>query len=529
MKRKIFSAITATAVFTLIAGLISCGDSDSNDNNDGGSMDELDRLYLEFLEDGYFPDGMLVNNNGNSEPIDFPLNGGQTFVGYGINLFQGPTFSKAIIGTPHLDTTKYTSAYIDNSRFNEVVQTTTVSEDLSDVYSSFSIDAKVGTGKSVPFLSANVSASYSSSNQIKSQRKFYKYDYSKVIQKHTLNLIDYDYADLFKPRSFTLTDKYADNILKASTDAAKAEAAKDLFETIGSHIITVSGNGGFATITALYNSDEAKTDADIKAALDFSSAWVSGSVSTEIKNKYESMKSSLNIKVNYSGGDGTADIVGTTLDALAPQLKAWGESIENGQTISYIYKLLPIWELASTTARKNAIMNAFIKKAENEQAYLNGLFPRGEIPVPPTEEFIQNNGIYFIRSDGASGLLSIDVVGQSQSDGAYLHLWESGSQKSQQWQAIKLNNGDYRFKNVNSGKYMDAVGYNTYMQQKTIIDNSKGSQEWMLMSVDKNKKTAELSCNRTGGAITYESGTITNGTRIFLGTDGKRWKFVPVN
>jgi len=509
-------AVSAAAAAIFLA----CSDKDKSpvgpDTPGGGSLDELDKLYLEFIDGGYYPDGIPVNYNGDPGLVMTPVV--NTFVGLGVNLFEGPTFADAIKGTPVLKNEFYDDKYIHTQIYDQSESNVSVSEDLSEVYSSLSIDAKAETGKSVPFLSAKASASYSTSETIKSQRKFYKYDYAKMTHLHTLDAF-YDVEDLLRDDFWPTFDKFADKIVNSSTDAARAQAATELFNKFGTHIITKSGNGGFATITALYNSDEAKSDSDIKAALELGSAWVNGSVSTEVKNKYESMKSSLKIQVTSSGG--TAGLSAGTLDQIAPDLKEWANSI-TGKTIAYIHDILPIWEVASTPERSDAIREAFIKKAETEEIYLKGLFPKGKVPEPPEPKLIEDGKTYLILSDYSDGFLAIDVDGQSKSDGANIHLWSKHWGSSQRWQALKLSNGKYRFLNGNSGKYIDIT--TTSVKQRNYV--STWMQEFTVM--DMGDGTVRLIS--AGGDLCHVT-PASNGVDVVthLADASSKWRLAPVN
>jgi hypothetical protein len=476
--------------------------SSSSSSSEGGlNTNEQDKIYGEFLDE--------------REKYDKEMD---TFVGYGINLFNGPTFADAVI-YPLLSRNIYDgNKYISKVSFNQAESFTFVSDKLSDVYSSLNIDAKIGTGKSVPFFSANVSAHYGNSKQVKSQTKFYKYIYSSVMDKHTLNPLSYaapeTRSQIFDPIVFNLIN---DN----------NTAPQTLFEYIGTHVITSCGIGGSATISALYDSDEFAEDTDIKAALDFSSAWVSGEAKTGLIGKQKIVHDQSTITVNYRGG--TTTIVGTIPEAIAPQLKTWAESIKDAPTLGYIYTVLPIWELASNQTRADEIKKAFEGRAADINHSLLGYFSKNEVPKEP---FIVDNAKYYILNWHSQK--SIDVGGQKNNSGAQVHLWDKlNNITSQRWQAIESWEypGYFAFKNVNSGMYLDVDDGNVNSFLKQYISNGTNAQLFKVVGNGDGSVFIHSKLNEMY-KVSTDTDNHGNGTFIYLKTDSQsrtKWKLERVN
>ncbi len=388
---------------------------------------------------------------------------------------------------------------------------TSVSEKLSEVFSSFNLDAKVGTGSSVPFFSGSISASYGNSKQVKSQTKFYKYVYSSLLRKHTLNPM---YLASAKTRD-PLFDPLIFEIINDNDNSAQT-----VFELLGTHIITSCGTGGSASITALYNSNESAEDTDIKAALDFSLALVSGSVNASLSDKQKSVREETEIKVKSSGG--TATIVGTTPEAIAPQLKEWAGTIKDGPTLGYIYTVIPIWELASNTARSNELKAAFLSRAEDINQTLLSYFSKAAVPQEPA---IVDGAVYIIQNWYSR--LAIDVEGPSKESGAAVHLWEKHGRDSQQWQAVEswVYPGYFSFRNIYSGKFLDVQGGNTNNHLWQYLQNGTDSQ---LFSIEENADGSIYIRSRLHGDIGTLDVNHENGIKLYIrdsSADGRlKWK-----
>jgi len=335
--------------------------------------EEMFKILDELAADGEaYADGTPLGVDIDPNLEGSPMTAGKnTFVGYGINLFEGPSFKEAIT-SPLFDSTVYAdkskrggNKYIDDVVYNESESETAVSENLNEVYSSHKLAYKAGTAKPVPVLVGKVTDSYNTNKGLTNQAKFYRFVYSKLLYKHTLD-----------PLYLTDTEKMKALIKPKVLDLINNQTSPDnVFRNVGTHIITTCGIGGSVNISALYNSTTTATGKEIEAALDFESAWVTGKLSSAKNNKEKSIRESSTITMNAKGG--IESITGGDMEGIAPQLKIWAESIKDGPTLGCIYEILPVWELASNPARRDELKKVFENSAKYKNNELLTYFPKG--------------------------------------------------------------------------------------------------------------------------------------------------------
>jgi hypothetical protein len=191
---------------------------------------------------------------------------------------------------------------------------------LNESYSNLQVGFTVGTGKAVPFFSGDVSASYGTAKQLKSQAKIYNSIFSAQTNKHSLDP-DYGFAamlpKLVKPDSLTL-------INDSNIDPY------DLFDGYGTHIILSCSIGGSARITGIYDADEEATDSNIEAALNFKSSYVNGEAKTTIEQKAIAAMMSSTIKISASGGDFSL-LAGARIENMWDKLEDWQAALKKIQ------------------------------------------------------------------------------------------------------------------------------------------------------------------------------------------------------
>jgi len=353
--------------------------------------EEMFKILDELAADGEaYADGTPLGADIDPNLEGSPMTAGKnTFVGYGINLFEGPSFKEAIT-SPLFDSTVYAdkskrggNKYIDDVVYNESESETAVSENLNEVYSSHKLAYKAGTAKPVPVLVGKVTDSYNTNKGLTNQAKFYRFVYSKLLYKHTLD-----------PLYLTDTEKMKALIKPKVLDLINNQTSPDnVFRNVGTHIITTCGIGGSVNISALYNSTTTATGKEIEAALDFESAWVTGKLSSAKNNKEKSIRESSTITMNAKGG--IESITGGDMEGIAPQLKIWAESIKDGPTLGCIYEILPVWELASNPARRDELKKVFENSAKYKNNELLTYFPKGGTSSG-FGPILENNKKYFI-------------------------------------------------------------------------------------------------------------------------------------
>lgn len=117
-----------------------------------------------------------------------------TYVGYGIDVFSGPTYvdalkSRVFKNIVYKDTNSTGgNSYIDISNAPDVYTTFWSSEEITDVYSKLDVHVNVKTGKAVPFFSGGFRSQFNTSNKLKSKSMFYNSIFSTFPRKSTLSV-----------------------------------------------------------------------------------------------------------------------------------------------------------------------------------------------------------------------------------------------------------------------------------------------------------------------------------------------------
>jgi len=436
--RRFFGAMAVIVMATTGVFLACDNGTDSDNNREPITGPNLDDVLNQILENTS-PNGRPINTDGLSTTVG----GEQTYIGYAIKAFGGPTFGDAL-GAQLFDNATY--AAVDKNKMNPYISSSNmaiseshivIKEDLSEVYCSTSFAAKVGTGKGVPWFSGSVESQYGSSKTVKSESKYYQYVLSRVKSKQGLiGSAAFDFKSLLAP-----------GVLDVINGTAAPEA---VFNKWGTHVMTGISIGGEASITALYNSSSSATETDMKVALEFKSTYVEGSGSTSKTEKQKQIANETSILVKSNGGD--ALLTGATLADLGERVDKWVPTIEKNPTIANIYDLTPIWELADDPARAKEFEDWFNNKCEMQNSFLADWFKReGDIIDGAAYEF--ENWLAVTR------YLTVDNF--SKNNMAELVTCEkqtsSAAVDGRKWKAIRSNAypGYFNFRNVNSNRNMD--------------------------------------------------------------------------
>jgi len=432
----IAAAMTAAAVFTAIVVGGGCTDEPKNPVTPGGggeqgrTFEELVALYEKSIAGwGDYENGVPLETNADGDQVTLG-DGSSTFVGCAINLFKGPTFKEAVKG-PLIAPAVYAGTHelIDVAKYHDENGYGEVSDNLSDVYSNFDIDAKIGTGDAVPFFSGDVSASYGRKRKLMSQSKFYQYFYHIIQSRHTLQA--HSYATLAQRKRNLIPEA-----LEIIDDPDVSP--QSLFDMYGTHMITGCGMGGSTTIFALYESEDKAEDTDIKAALNFKSAYVEGHAETNINDKQKYVQKNTTMTVMKSGGLGS--FAGADIEHIAPELKAWAGTVDADPTIGKLYDLVGIWELATKPERADVLKKAFIKRAGEIDNDLRGYFTKGMAPVIPDTPVVYDGATYIIQNWFSQRALAFneEVVLTTRTD----------TSSKQQWVAVRswTDTGYFSFK-----------------------------------------------------------------------------------
>jgi len=518
---KIFGVVAVT-VLAAAAIFLACSDKDKSpvgpDDPYGRDVEidpqvELDleawhaeRERMEAEAEAY-PNGTPIQLEGCPDGYTCGgLSQSETFVGNGINFLAGPTVKDAIIqNARNLSDDVYfdasnpdgTNKYIGSSAgINHSDNTFTISENVSEAYSNLKVTANIGTGEAVPFFSGKVEAQYGSERNVKSKTMFYNAYFWYVTNSHYLSQ---DYRnDINQLRT----------LIRPSVLAAVngTLSAGNLFASYGTHIIMGYERGGVANISAKYDSDDEMTKQEISSSINVKTKWVEAGGSVASEDKQAKIANETSIKANASGGTG---LVVTSLDGIGDALKEWKNTVPGNEGIASITDVVPIWELATNSTRRNALKDQFEANARARNLELNDYYHKGAAPPAMT---LTAEKKYVIRNLLADKV--IDVDGQSKDNEKYLHLWDrhgANGSKSQQWvvEASAWYPGWFRLRNENSGRYMQSSYGGWYADKDIVKNNTRGFYQgspsnvehffYLFKTTDNTDGTKNLIAKSTGG------------------------------
>ena len=519
VSRQRWRAPLVVAIAAVTAALVTAGVFFSCDSG-GGNASDLQGALVELGEDR--------DRYGSGMPTPDEV----TFVGYGINIFDGPTFAEALRAPlikpeVYLDTS---ASYIGSSPIsypiNAIESTTTVRENLREVYSSLDVGAEVHTGRAVPYFSLRVSTQYGGKQELKSEAKFYNSIFSAVTRKQTLApyyMFPAYLSQIIKPAYIELINE---PLIRPET----------LFRNLGTHIILSSSIGGAVNISGIYNSDVAATEQEISVALNFESSYVGGTASTNLTQKHKDIAANTSIKITARGGDVSA-FTGVQIAGVWDAMNRWGRSVEGAPTIAKIYQAIEIWELATDPARKAELENYFYDNADAINVSLDGYFTKGAAQnnpgiEPVAEPIIVGGRTYKILNWHSRKALDNRI---KTGDREYVHLWEAFPDVDQQkWVAEEswAYPGWFSFKCVKSKKVLDVHQGNI---NNRLVQYAWNGTDAQLFRVADFGDGSVVIYNRLANGVYAVSANGTehnNGTDIVLRTGTgpeARWKLERVN
>jgi len=451
-KNAMFRIAGIIAIIAIIGLLVSCPSDNGGQTTTTDPEIDIDEIIKGFFDNERdHSGGTAFTPSLDSDDPRVPLGQSEdTFVGYGINVFDGPSYADAWRGQLLSDAVFWDASgpgggnrYIVSDMNTESKSTISISDKITDAYSKLEIGVEVKTGKAVPFFSGGVNSQFSTSEQIKSQTMFYNAYHWATTRKHYLKpmYVDPEFlGDIIEP-----------NVLKVINSTRSPET---IFRLFGTHIITQASIGGNVNVSGLYNTDEKTTEQDLKVALDFETPYVSGGANVHLNQTQKNIASNTNIATHAIGGSVDAFAGITSIAGMSGAMKEWAATIGSKPNLARIHQTVPIWELASDPARKSELENAFYANAGNINEKLMESFQKGALP---TEAIIVNGGIYVIANFQSHKV--IDVEGQSTRFYACLVLQDKvDGRKSQQWEAVAAwaYPGYFFFRNVNSSMMMEA-------------------------------------------------------------------------
>jgi len=375
VRADIIRPLLATGLALALALTLSCGEHSSDGGETPKPKDRsqlIERIRQE-RENNFGGINVTVIEQdppGSGDMVSPPSSQG-TYVGIGINVFNGPTIydaTKARLFKTSFYQPDDGKSYNDNLEWfdgNKISSTFAISDNFEETFQKLDIDASVGvsSGGKTPFFSAKVTGSYSDEREVKSKSKFYTGIYKTELYSHCV-------AAKYKRSIATLKELMDPDYLDWIDDSTSPPDS--IFYHLGTHVILKASMGGSARITAVYNSDEEATSEEIKTGLDFKVYWVNGKFNSDYAEKQKKVTSQTTIKGDVSGGI----LVIADIDSLGKEIDKWPETVIEHPTVSFVYEFRPIWDFASTEARKNELRDAFLANSDKINLELANLFQK---------------------------------------------------------------------------------------------------------------------------------------------------------
>jgi len=469
------------AVLAVTPLLFAAGCGEKEDDGGGGVFSDGEQAIERLLTQSNPNGARITIDTEHGSGLETKLGNEETFVGYGIKAFGGPTFAEAL-GPQLFKNEVYAdskptdgNSYISSSRLNQSAENyVVVRNNLGDVYNglNFSEGLNVSGDANVPWFSGGVKAQYGDKKTIGIESKYYSYIYSWVTKKHTLDPL-------------YMFGEFMQDILDSNTVTALNDpntAPKTLFEKLGTHIILSASIGGEANISGLYNSFTSASEDDMKTALDFKNH----TGSTTLTDEQKRIASQTVLTVNAKGGNA---ITGVTLENLSAKLEQWAPTITGKETLANIYTLMPIWEVAKDSNRKAALQKYFSDSVNTQNAYLSNYFKK--------EEFFVNGGTYEIEFHAIpENYITCWYAGETGSTlGIGKRENNTDAINALRWKAIKSNSyPDYfSFQNVNSGMMITSSIKAGYADGHYVfLTNADGSDAQLFKPIQYDDKSVIL-------------------------------------
>jgi hypothetical protein len=529
VSRQRWRAPLVVAIAAATAALVTAGVFFSCDSG-GGNASDLQGALVELGDDR--------DRYGSGMPTPDEV----TFVGYGINIFDGPTFADAL-RAPLIKPEVYLDAsarggkgYSDSSPMNAIESTIAVRENLREVYSSLDVGAEDRIGRAIPYFSLRVSAQYGNKQELKSEAKFYNSIFSAVTKKQTLD-------------PYYMFPGYLSQIIKPAYIELINEPSirpETLFRNLGTHIILSSSIGGSVNISGIYNSDVAATEQEISEALNFRATNAGGAAGASLTQKHKDIAANTSIKTKAQGGDVGA-FTGVQIAGVWDAMSRWGDSVAGAPTIAKIYQTIAIWELATDPGRKAVLENYFYANADAINVSLDGYFTKGVAQnnpgngpgtepstepgtEPSNEPIIVDGWTYRILNWHSRKALD----NRNTDKDGNVHLWDAYYVDQQKWVAEEswAYPGWFSFKCVRSGKVLDVSRGNV---NNNLVQYTRNGTDAQLFRVADFGDGSVVIYNRLANGIYKVSANGTehnNGTLIVLRTGGgpeARWKLERVD
>ncbi len=297
-----------------------------------------------------------------------------TYVGLGYNILestyinpQGFTLGRQILQESEVKKRLKTANAPSQSSYTIMGQTMkTYCEDLS---------AKLSLKAKYPLFSGSVESEFDKSQTKKSNVFFIKSLSGYPKYSEYINITN-DFKDIL------------DATFKE--DLNSDMSPEDLFGTYGTHLVVEALMGARCTYNYTYSSTTTQTTTQIKAKVDATYRFISGSASADDKKTAEEFLSNTSFQSVLSGGK---DVDASTLDNLLKNFPDWVASLASATPtiygISNINSLIPIWKYADKPERATQLETYFNQRGGDIQKVINdmSIIPT---PAPKPEVYIQS-------------------------------------------------------------------------------------------------------------------------------------------
>lgn len=296
------------------------------------------------------------------------------YVGLGYNILektyinpQGFTLGRHILQESEVQKRLKTANAPSQSSYTIMGQTVkTYSQDLS---------AKLNLKSNYPLFSGSVDSEYDMTQTKKSNVYFIKSisgypKYSEYID------ITNDFKDILDP------------IFEGDLNGSLSP--EELFGTYGTHLVVEALMGARCTYNYTYTSTTAETTTQVKAKVDATYRFISGSGSVDDKKTATEFLSDSVFQSVLSGGK---DVDASTLDSLLKNFPAWVDSLSTSTPtiygISNINSLIPVWKLTTNAVRAKELQDYYNSRGGDIQKMIDSMSVIPP-PPPPPETYIQS-------------------------------------------------------------------------------------------------------------------------------------------
>lgn len=277
-----------------------------------------------------------------------------TGVGRGINMLTATCIAKDQLSTYKL----FDMDKLAVESMSENFTYTDVYTENSKVELAKSLSVSAGAEASYMLFSASVSTGYSSSANSSEEKA-----YTRLITK------------VKKKRHYFPDDSFKKYLLPAfSADLNGNMEPAQIFRTYGTHIVREAGIGGVLNmnLTTTKTSNESKESLSISVKASFGKI-ASGSVDTDTQSSFKSLLERSEYSYRSVGGKNLRSL---NLENFFVEYPSWIQSVSDDPSsweFGYLpndNSLVPIWELASSAARRRQIKDEFERQAAQIQSAL---------------------------------------------------------------------------------------------------------------------------------------------------------------